>query len=165
MKKAAEEGPNILAESAGHDCETDPEYFDQLLFVEQVASTKEINTVPQEEQALWIAWQYIRGHLISFQVLAVIDTHNVSLLHIQGSEGLNSTSTSLKSSPDIAIKRTGPIFGPDVAILDNQGKQRKETTAKKEFLDYRLCVCPVEVKTEANRRYSENLAQIGVYIR
>src|ERR1700735_442272 len=43
FEKVADQGPIILAELAGHDCETDREYFDKL-FVGKVASTKDINS-------------------------------------------------------------------------------------------------------------------------
>ena len=49
--RVAHEGLLILAELAGHGCETDREYFDKL-FVGKVASTKDINSFLKKTRLL-----------------------------------------------------------------------------------------------------------------
>ena len=188
FEKVADVGPIILAELAGHDCKTDRKHFDKL-FVGKVASTKDINSflrktklysnakkrwtgipdIPKLEKDLYKPmFDIFKAILVHFKYSAtrtVIDSHKFGLEHVEGTQELNSTSTPLKSSPDIIIKGTSPNIGPDPTPVDSKRKKRNKTVTKKDFPEYRSCVTPVEIKTEANRRYSENFAQIGVYVR
>ena len=191
-EKVAEESPIILDELTGHDCKTDSEFLKDM-FIKKVASIEEINLflattdlydntekrwtkvpdTPKLEKELYEPmcdiFKAILDHFGYSSTRTVIDSHATALTHVEGNERLASTSTPLKSSPDITIKGRGPNFGPNLKsrkkLRNKTKKDEDETATKKDFPDYHSCVSHCEHKTESNRNYPHDLAQTGVYVR
>ena len=167
--------------SESSSCETNSDYLKDI-FVDKVASVEEIALfltttdlysdaekrwteipdTPELEKDLYKPLCDIFKVILEYfncSTRTVIDLHAVGLPHIEGSEGLTGSSTPPKTSPDITIKGSSPIFGSNPDQLERKRKRENNNTP-----DYWSCVSVVEVKTEKNRNYSENLAQIAVYV-
>ena len=86
----------------------------------------------------------------------VHDTHATKLSHIEGVDN-----TTLKTSPDILISGFGVGFWPDSKLVQSSKLSSKSSLKP----TYRGCASPLEIKTEKNYTFWENLIQIAVYAR
>jgi hypothetical protein len=86
----------------------------------------------------------------------VHDTHATKLSHIEGADN-----TTLKTSPDILISGFGVGFWPDSKLVQSSKLSSKSSLKP----TYRGCASPLEIKTEKNYTFWDNLIQIAVYAR
>lgn len=116
---------------------------------------KGIPKKPKSEKNLYQPFlEIIRGILSYFNITTreAHDTHATKLTHLEGVGN-----TALKSSPDIFISGTGAGFWPASKLRTSSKPSSKPS--------YKECASPLEIKTDKNFTFDNNLIQIAVYAR